>query len=134
MSSRRQAATNAERMRSKSERLRTSARTGWPAVESRFRRVGANETSCARHQDHVTRQLLREVLAKKDEKTGSGFPVLHLGHFSRLFSRSLMPMVTVNFLPHSRHLKSYVGTISPRGVKTLEGLTLPRLAHTLAVR
>jgi hypothetical protein len=68
--------------------------------------MGADESACARHQDHVRLQLFREVLAKKDENTGSGLPAPHFGHFNRLLSRSLIPMVSVNFLPHSRHLKS----------------------------
>jgi len=62
--------------------------------------MGANKPTSARNEDHVTRQLLREVLAKKVEKTGSGFPALHLGHLGRVRSRSLIPIVSVNFLLH----------------------------------
>jgi hypothetical protein len=57
-------------------------------------------------QDHFPLQLLREVLAKKVEKMGSGFPAPHFGHFNRLVPRSLMPIVSENFLLHSTHLKS----------------------------
>ncbi len=57
-------------------------------------------------QDHFPSQLLREVLAKKVEKMGSGFPAPHFGHFSRLVPRSLMPIVSENFLARFPHLKS----------------------------
>jgi hypothetical protein len=51
-------------------------------------------------------QLLREVLAKKDEKTASIRWDPHLGHLIRLRSRSLMDMVNVNFFRQPPQRKS----------------------------
>ncbi len=49
---------------------------------------------------------MREVFAKKLEKTGSAFALLHLGHLIRLRERSLMRIVSENRLPHPPHRKS----------------------------
>src|SRR3989304_63254 len=45
-------------------------------------------------------QALREVLAKKDEKTASGLALPHLGHLMRLRLRSPMVIVSENFFLH----------------------------------
>ena len=52
---------------------------------------------------------MREVLAKKDEKTASTRCDPHFGHLMRFRSRSLMDMASENFFRQPPQRKSYVG-------------------------
>ena len=52
---------------------------------------------------------MREVLAKKDEKTVSTRCDPHFGHLMRVRSRSLMDMASENFFRQPPQRKSYVG-------------------------
>jgi hypothetical protein len=49
---------------------------------------------------------LRDVLAKKVEKTASAFVDPHFGHLMRLRSRSVIDIVTVYFFRHAPQRKS----------------------------
>ncbi len=51
-------------------------------------------------------QLFREVLAKKEENTGSDLLDPHFGHLIRFRSRSEMDMVSVYFFRHPPQRKS----------------------------
>jgi len=76
-------------------------------------------------------QPLREVLAKKVEKTGSVFAEAHFGHLIRLRLRSAMPIVNEDFFLHSLQRKSYVGMQA--SLQLLQAINHILQRHSVAV-